>query len=171
MAVIRSAMLGIARKNQPQNNRNLFYSLVSAMVIQKLEPEYKNVVLRLCLKLRESGLIPWEWIVDETRFYSAPTTYTSARDALRATAIAYRQSLWTTGDINVQVWCESLSAAAVVKPVTHKWDVRLYPLVGIARTTSCETLDVRLPLRASHPDLHPWRLRPERQKHHRIQHA
>jgi hypothetical protein len=127
---IRGWMIRLARENQPVTNRQLFYLLVSALVIEKLEREYKNVVLRLSLELRESGLIDWEWIVDETRFYFAPRTYDSLEAALSATAQVYRRSLWTDADVNVQVWCESMSVAGIVKPITREWDVRLYPTRG-----------------------------------------
>ena len=130
MDFVRQSMIRLARENQPVTNRQLFYLLVSAMVIEKLEREYKNTVLRLSLELRESGLIPWEWVVDETRFYFAAKTYDSLGDALESTARAYRRSLWTDADINVQIWCESMSVAGIVKPVTSKWDVRLYPTRG-----------------------------------------
>jgi hypothetical protein len=130
MDSIRNWMVELASRNKPVTNRQLFYLLVSAMVIEKLEREYKNVVLRLSLDLRERGQIPWEWIVDETRFYFAPTTYDSLADLLEASAEVYRRSLWGTADVNVQVWCESMSIAGVIKPITSKWDVRLYPTRG-----------------------------------------
>jgi hypothetical protein len=132
MDFVRESMVRLARDNRPVTNRQLFYLLVSALVIEKLEREYKNTVLRLSLELRESGRIPWEWIVDETRFYFAPTTYNSLSEALEETARTYRRSLWTDADVNVQVWCESMSVAGIVKPVTSRWDVRLYPTRGYA---------------------------------------
>ena len=43
----------------------------------------QNVVIRLCLLMRQEGEIAWEDVSDETRFFFKPTTYDSTKDALR----------------------------------------------------------------------------------------
>jgi hypothetical protein len=130
MNYLRQVMLAIAERNQPQNVRNLFYSMVSAGAIPKDEREYKGLVVRLCLELRQKGKLPWEWVVDDTRFCFSPTVYGSHKDYCFDGALSYRQSLWETADMDVEVWVESLSSAGVVKPVTWQWAVPLYPTRG-----------------------------------------
>jgi hypothetical protein len=112
--------------------RQLFYVMVSRHLIEKDERQYKNVTIRLALRLRQSGIVPWSWLVDETRWVRRPQTYGSIRDALRETARAYRRSLWRDAAACVEVWCESLSIAGVIADETDQWDVPLFPGKGYA---------------------------------------
>ncbi len=127
---IRTAMMHLARENRPLTVRQLFYLLVTAGEIDKTEAEYKQTVVRLALELRRSGDLPWEWVVDRTRWFFRPATYGSLSDALEATAAAYRRGLWDDAPVAVQVWCESMSVAGIIDSVTDRWDVPLYPGKG-----------------------------------------
>jgi hypothetical protein len=127
---IRDAMVSLATENQPVTARQLFYLMVSAGVIDKTEAEYKQTVVRLTLELRRAGVIPWEWVVDRTRWFFKPKTFDSLPDALEESARLYRRSLWTDADVNVQVWCESMSVAGIVNDETTRWDVPLFPGKG-----------------------------------------
>jgi hypothetical protein len=130
MDSIRDAMIRLAAENEPLSVRQLFYLLVCAHVIAKLETEYKNTVVRLALELRQAGGIPWEWIVDRTRWLFKPKTYDSLVDALNQCAQGFRRSLWTDVSVRVQIWCESMSVAGIIMDETEKWDVPLYPGKG-----------------------------------------
>ena len=130
MDLIRDAMASFAEEHKPVTVRQLFYVLVSASVVEKSEREYKSTVIRLALGLRRSGRIPWENITDATRWYYKPRTHDSLADALEECARLYRRSLWTDLPIRVQVWCESLSVAGIVRDVAEEWDVPLYPGKG-----------------------------------------
>jgi hypothetical protein len=130
MNVIREAMVRLAEENQPLSVRQLFYLLVCAHIIDKLEHEYKRTVVRLALELRQSGDIPWEWVVDRTRWLFKPKTYDSLVDALNQCAQDYRRSLWTDAPVRVQIWCESMSVAGIIMDETDRWDVPLFPGKG-----------------------------------------
>jgi hypothetical protein len=127
---IRETMIRLTQLHRPVTIRQLFYLIVSAGVIDKTEAEYKQTVVRLCLELRESGRIDWESVVDQTRFFFKPDTFDSLQDALEETARAYRRCYWADAEVQIQVWCESLSVAGIIKPETYKWDVPLYPGKG-----------------------------------------
>jgi hypothetical protein len=127
---LRSLMIRLAEQHDRLNNRNWFYMLASANAIAKTEKEYKNVVTRLSLQLRQQGVVSWDKIVDESRFYFGAETHDSLEDALEDLARSYRRSLWADAPTIPQIWCESLSIAAVIKPVAFHWDVRLYPAKG-----------------------------------------
>jgi hypothetical protein len=119
MDIIRAAMTSLCRANKPVTIRQLFYLLVSAGVIDKTEAEYKQTVVRLALELRRSKEIDWSWNVDQTRWFFKPHTFDTIQDALEETARLYRRSLWTDSPCQVQVWCESLSVAGIIKPETN----------------------------------------------------
>jgi hypothetical protein len=127
---IQEAMIRLARTNKPVTCRQLFYLLVSAGAIQKTEAEYKQTVIRLALELRRSGRIDWSWIVDQTRWCFRPDSFDTLQDALAEAARLYRRSLWAESEVQIQVWCESLSVAGIIKPETIVWDVPLFPGKG-----------------------------------------
>jgi hypothetical protein len=130
MKHIRENMIRLARDNNPFTIRQMFYLMVTAAIIDKTESNYKDVVIRLCLELRQAGLIPWDWVVDHTRYFFKPNSFDSLQDALNETARVYRRSYWAESNIQIQIWCESMSAAGIIKPETTLWDVPLYPGKG-----------------------------------------
>lgn len=127
---ISDAMAKLAREHGPLTVRQLFYLLVSGGLIEKTEAEYKSTVVRLTLDMRREGVIPWASVVDRTRWFYRPTTFDSLGAALEETARVYRRSLWTNADVQIQVWCESLSVAGIIERETTRWDVPLYPGKG-----------------------------------------
>ena len=55
MDELRRAVYAVAEEHQPLTLRQLFYLLVAAGLIQKTEPDYRNVVIRLASDMREEG--------------------------------------------------------------------------------------------------------------------
>jgi hypothetical protein len=51
----------------PTSVRFLFYELVARKVISKEGERPDKIVSEALTDLRERGLVPWDWIVDETR--------------------------------------------------------------------------------------------------------
>ena len=94
-------------------------------VIAKSEAEYKNTVIRLLVKMRRSGEIPYDWLADNTRWMRKPKTHTSIQDALKHTVDYYRRDLWDDQDVYVEVWLEKDALAGVLMDVTRPWDVPL----------------------------------------------
>jgi hypothetical protein len=104
-------------------------------VIDKTENAYKNTVGKQLLKMRRSGMIPYDWIADNTRWQRKPRTWDSVADVLADVSRTYRRSLWTDASERVEVWIEKEALAGVVFDVTAAWDVSLlvtrgYPSVS-----------------------------------------
>lgn len=114
--------------------RGLFYRLVSAGVIPKLESEYKAVGSYL-LKLRRSGRVPYSSIADSTRWMRKGRSFDNLEAALYTTAAAYRRSLWNDQDAYVEVWCEKDTLAGVLYQETDPYDVPLMVVRGFASET------------------------------------
>jgi hypothetical protein len=129
---LREAMYEIAREDHPVTVRQVFYRMVSAGLVDKREAEYKNTVARLLVEMRKDGELPYRWIADNTRWVRVPTTYSSLGEALRATAAAYRRSLWASRPERVEVWCEKEALAGVLVEETRTWQVPLYVVRGYA---------------------------------------
>lgn len=125
MDQLRYAIYEAVEADRPMTVRQVFYRLVSSGIIDKTEAEYKNTVCRLLADMRRSGVIPYGWIADNTRWMRKPNTHNSLEDALRTTAEAYRRSLWNHLSTYVEVWCEKDALAGVLYEETAAWDVPL----------------------------------------------
>lgn len=125
MAALRECIYEVCSNDHPMTVRQVFYRLVATGAIDKTESEYKSTIIRLLGEMRETGALPWSWIVDNTRWMRKARTFDSAEDALRDTAAFYRRSLWTAGDHYLEVWLEKEALAGVINPVTEQWDVPL----------------------------------------------
>jgi hypothetical protein len=56
------------KAEQPMTIRHLFYRLVSAGVLDKTEAEYKGTLVRLLSEMRRRSEVPFDWLVDSTRW-------------------------------------------------------------------------------------------------------
>lgn len=129
MERIREGLFDILDKGErPMTVRQVFYRAVVAHLVAKTE--YDGTVVRLLTELRRSGVIPYEWIADATRWMRKPETWSSAEQWLDYQARTYRRAIWDEQDVAVEVWCESSSLAGVLIDVTREWDVPLYPCNG-----------------------------------------
>lgn len=135
MDALRAAIYNIYEQHKPLTLRNLFYRLVVGKIIKKSQNEYNNVVIRLCGQMREGDELPWNWIVDNTRWMRKPKTYSSLEDMLEQNQRFYRRALWDDQSTYVEIWCESDSAAGVLYEVTREWDVPLMPARGQSSKT------------------------------------
>jgi len=117
---------------QPVTIRHLFYRLVSKGIIEKSEAEYKNVVCRLTAEMRLEGELPFEWLVDETRWMRKPATFSSPEAALENCRNTYRRAMWDAQPYYVEVWCEKNAIASILYEETHKYDVPLMAAVGFS---------------------------------------
>ena len=61
-------------------------------------------VYRLLKEAREQGLIPWEWIVDETRALERVSTWDNPAEYARCVARSYRRDFWDQQPVRVEVW-------------------------------------------------------------------
>ena len=79
--------------------------------------------------LRDKGLIPWDWIVDETRAVIAYRHAPSVLDYLKDTVPLARINPW--GDaLPPVILCESRSLAGVLRDVAYEYMVQIAPTNG-----------------------------------------
>ncbi len=100
IAAIDDGMMDLVEEEQPMTVRQIFYRMVAAGIIDKAEKNYKLVCRRLKL-LRKGGRMPFDWIVDNTRWMRKPTTHTGMMAALVHTYQCYRRSLWSDSPVYV----------------------------------------------------------------------
>lgn len=121
---IRDAVIGLTNRFERMTVRGIYYQLETIGIVPKTIGGYRSVQQQV-LRMRRDELLPWSFIADGTRWMRRPDTYDSAEDALAATVAAYRQNLWRSQDIRIEVWLEKDTLADVIYPVTAKWQVPL----------------------------------------------
>ena len=87
------AMYAAAEAAQPITGRGIGYKLFTAGLIPSMATNEMQRVYRLLKEARERGIIPWEWIVDETRSSNGrqrgpipPNMPAASRDPIVATS-------------------------------------------------------------------------------------
>ena len=88
------AMHAIAEAAQPITGRGVGYKLFTQGLIPSMARNEMQRVYRLLKEAREQGIIPWEWIVDETRDIERVSTWDDPAEYARAVARSYRRDFW-----------------------------------------------------------------------------
>jgi hypothetical protein len=127
----RDTLLDIVLEMKPMTVRQVFYQATVRGLVEKSEAGY-NMVQTDLVKMRTSGVLPYSWLADSTRWQRRPRTFNGVQDALDNTAMFYRKSLWADADASVEIWLEKDALAGVVVPVTRMYDVPLMVSRGYA---------------------------------------
>jgi hypothetical protein len=114
--------------------RQMFYMLTVREAVEKEESGYRKAQRQL-LALRREGVVPYNWIADNTRWMRKPTTYAGLGDFFDRAAGVLPSDLWVRSVVYVEGWCEKDALAAVLMPITREYEV---PLM-VARGYSAET--------------------------------
>lgn len=125
ITILSDSLAMILAEYNPMTVRQTFYQMVARQMIAKTETEYRTVVCRLLTKLRLSGIIPFGWVADSTRWMRKPRTYDDLHSALELTVKTYRRAVWNRMSSYVEVWVEKDALAGVIYEITSKWDVPL----------------------------------------------
>jgi hypothetical protein len=135
LKALRKAIHEVASEEAPVTVRGVFYRMVSRGLVVKDQTRGYAAVQRQVLAMRREGLLPYTWIADGTRTTYRPSTWDGVGEVLDNAAKFYRRSLWTSQDVNLEIWVEKDAISGVIYPVTSEWDV---PLM-VARGFSSET--------------------------------
>src|SRR6516164_689646 len=88
------AMYRAAEIAHPITGRGIGYKLFTAGMIPSMEQANMQRVYRLLKEGRERGMIPWEWIVDETRELERVPSWDDPSDYADTVIRSYRRDYW-----------------------------------------------------------------------------
>jgi len=147
---IKLAIYEYCRRYQPLTVRQLYYAMVVQGLIDKTEGEYKQTICRLAANMRLEGEMPWEWLVDNTRWVRKPVSFGSLADCVAQSALTYRRSLWQQSAEYVEVWLEKDALSGVLFDVTRQYDVPLmvtrgYPSLSYMRSAAATIVETGKP--------------------------
>jgi len=107
----------------PMTVRQVYYQLVSRLVIENKQSQY-NAVCNLLRDARKEGVIPWEWVEDRLR---RPRTVAMWEDLTDFAHVArqYRRDIWRTQPHYVEVWLEKDAVSGIFEDVLDRYGVTL----------------------------------------------
>ena len=97
-------------------------------------------VYRLLKEAREQGIIPWEWIVDETRSIERVATWDDPAQYAYCVAQSYRRDFWNQQPVRVMVVSEKGTVRGVLAPVLNHYVVGFLPVHGFSSATKAYDL-------------------------------
>jgi hypothetical protein len=127
----RQSLYDIVEEMKPMTVRQVFYQATVRDLVEKTENGCAKVQTDLTI-MRRAGVLPYDWLTDETRWQRKPRSFSGVQQALEDTARLYRKSLWADADAYVEVWIEKDALSGVVYPVTAAYDVPLMSARGYA---------------------------------------
>jgi hypothetical protein len=134
------AMYAMAEAAQPITGRGIGYKLFIADLIASMARADMQRVYRLLKEAREQGIIPWEWIVDETRALERTSTWDNPAEYARCVAQSYRRDHWNQQPHRVQVWSEKGTVRGVLKPVLDQYAVGFLAVHGFTSATAAHDI-------------------------------
>src|SRR5882757_11368031 len=126
----------ITERSQPITGRGVGYKLFSLGLIASMSRNDMQTVYRLLKEAREQGIIPWEWIVDETRAIERVSTWADPAEYARCVAQSYRRDFWDQQPHRVQVWSEKGTVRGVLRPVLDQYAVGFSAVHGFSSATA-----------------------------------
>lgn len=127
----RNRLYNIVWSMKPMTVRQVFYQATVRNMVEKSEAGYAKVQTDL-VQMRRSGMLPYGWLADNTRWQRKPRTFSNVEHALEQTARLYRKSLWDDAYSYVEIWLEKDALSGVILPITDLYDVPLMVARGYA---------------------------------------
>lgn len=115
---------------KPITLRGLMYRVVSAGWLPSTDKKHYRRLGRVMTTLREAGLVPFDWLVDNVRSTLKPSSWAGVTEFVDTVRDAYRMDFWSRLPQYVHVICEKDAIAGTIAPVTEEYDVALSPIRG-----------------------------------------
>lgn len=130
------ASIVILEAVQPCSVRAVCYQLFMQKLIPDMGKKSTGAVGKQLVYARENGLIPWSWIVDETREAEIIATWDSPESIIQVAVKSYRKDYWAMQPSRVEVWAEKGTIRGTVAPILKKYGVTFRVMHGYGSATS-----------------------------------
>jgi len=135
LILIESA-IRILKEIQPCSIRAVCYRLFTEKLIHDMGKKSTGAVGAQLVFARETGLIPWPWIVDETRAAETIAAWDNPESIITAAVNQYRKNYWSMQPRRVEVWSEKGTIRGTVAPILKKYGVTFRVLHGYGSATA-----------------------------------
>ena len=131
-----AAMYVVAETTQPITGRGVGYKLFTMGMIPSMSGPDMQRVYRLLKEARERDMIPWEWIVDETRKLERASSWDNPAEFVDTVSRTYRRDYWSQQAVRVEVASEKGTVRGVLAPVLDNYGVGFRVMHGFSSATS-----------------------------------
>ncbi len=121
---------------QPATVRAACYRLFVAGIIDSMEKRNTSKVSVQLTWAREQGIIPWSWVVDETREAECVPSWDDPAAFAQAVSRQYRRDNWCHQNTLVEVWSEKGTMRGTLAPVLNEYGVTFRVMHGFTSATS-----------------------------------
>jgi hypothetical protein len=135
VAIIDAAH-AILAEIQPATVRAVCYRLFALGLIPNMGKGSTQKVSRLLVDAREQSVIPWAWIVDETREAERIASWDNPESIIRAAVAQYRKDYWADQPERVEVWSEKGTVRGTLAPVLREYGITFRVQHGYGSATA-----------------------------------
>src|SRR5687768_12687941 len=89
-----AACRAILQAIQPATVRAVAYRLFNQKLLDSMKKSQTNIVSQMLVSLREAGVVPWAWVVDESRDEEVASTWNNIEAYTHTIERAYRRDYW-----------------------------------------------------------------------------
>ena len=128
--------LEILREIQPASVRAVCYRLFTMGLIPDMSKGSTSQVSRNLVWARETGQVPWGWLVDETREAERISTWNNPDQIIDAAVRGYRRDYWQDQPCRIECWSEKGTVRGTLAPVLSEFGVTFRVMHGFASATA-----------------------------------
>jgi hypothetical protein len=129
------AMADICEAAHPITGRGVGYKLFTRGLNPSMGRADMQRVYRLLKEARERGMVPWGWIVDESRELERVSSWDDPADYAECVVRCYRRDYWSQQPVRVEVWSEKGTVRGVLAPVLNEYGVGFRVMHGFGSAT------------------------------------
>ena len=134
------ASISILNEIHPASVRAVCYRLFVQGMIASMEKGQTDKISRALTIARERGMIPWEWIVDETRQVERPPSWRDPGRFMQDVKDAYRKDWWSDQPQRLLVISEKATVGGTLRPVLREYGVGFLVFHGFGSATAMNDL-------------------------------
>ena len=131
-----AAASAILKEIQPASVRAVCYQLFTRGFIDSMAKSETNRVSSQLTWAREAGVIPWAWIVDETRASETVSAWKNPEAYIETVRRSYRRDRWTDQPCRIEIWSEKGTIRGTVAPVLQEYGVTFRVMHGYTSATT-----------------------------------
>jgi hypothetical protein len=131
-----ASCIEILSEIQPASVRAVAYQLFIQKLIEDMGRSNTARVSRQLVYAREAGIIPWSWIVDETREAERVAQWDDPEQYARVVQLSYRRDRWAQQPQRIEVWSEKGTVRGTLAPVLDQYGVTFRVMHGFGSATA-----------------------------------
>ena len=126
----------ILEQIQPASIRAVCYQLFNRKLLTAMVKAETDRVSSQLTWARENSIIPWAWIVDETREAERVNAFENPDDFVQVVKRSYRRDRWADQPKKVEVWSEKGTIAGTLRPVLDTYGITFRVMHGYGSSTA-----------------------------------